>query len=236
MISAGPVDISCVMPTSSTSSPTIETHAACAIRFKLTLDFFDRDPKRRIAGDPPQDQVVRMNHRRMIAAEMFADRRERSCRSACGTGTSRPGGRTRCAGCASSTSDRRAGYGKNPRPSSGSIRCRASRRALRIRVLQRLPREIHGDRRVVERRQRRQPRQASFELANVRRDTLRDIHRDLGRQPQIFERPPSSARSPRASRDRAARYPRSIPISKRLRSRSSRPGISRGTLSEVRTI
>jgi hypothetical protein len=34
VIRAGPVDISCVMPTSSTSSPTIETHAAA--RFDLS--------------------------------------------------------------------------------------------------------------------------------------------------------------------------------------------------------
>ena len=39
-----------------------------------------------------------------------------------------------------------------------------------------------------ERRERRQPRQASFELANIGRNVLRDVQRDLGRQPQVFER------------------------------------------------
>src|ERR1700689_315946 len=69
----GPVDSSNVMLPSSTASPTINSRRICANRFKLALDFFDREPKSRITGDPPHDQVVRVNHRRMIAPEMLAD-------------------------------------------------------------------------------------------------------------------------------------------------------------------
>src|ERR1700691_5017955 len=74
----GPVDIDRLMPTSSTTSPTIDSRRICANRFKLALDFLDREPKSRITGDPPHDQVVGVNHRRMIAPEMLADSRQRA--------------------------------------------------------------------------------------------------------------------------------------------------------------
>src|ERR1700733_2374522 len=77
-VRTGPVDIDRLMPTSSTASPTINSRRICANRFKLALDFLDREPKSRITGDPPHDQVVRGNHRGMIASEMFADSRKRA--------------------------------------------------------------------------------------------------------------------------------------------------------------
>src|ERR1700722_1255167 len=73
-----PVDSSNVMLPSSTTYPTIDSRRICANRFKLALDFFDREPKSRITGYPPHDQVVGMNHRRMVASEMFADSRKRA--------------------------------------------------------------------------------------------------------------------------------------------------------------
>src|SRR5271156_1545978 len=73
-----PVDSSNLMLPSSTTSPTIDSRRICANRFKLALDFLDREPKSRITGDAPHDQVVGVNHRRMVAPEMLADGRKRA--------------------------------------------------------------------------------------------------------------------------------------------------------------
>src|SRR5260221_5263622 len=73
-----PVDSFNLMLPSSTACPTVDSRRICANRFKLTLDFFDREPKSRITGDAPHDQVVRMNHRRMVATEMLTDGRKRT--------------------------------------------------------------------------------------------------------------------------------------------------------------
>src|SRR3981189_3381121 len=36
---------------------------------QLALDLLDRKSKSRIIGDPPRDQIIGMNHRRMVAAK-----------------------------------------------------------------------------------------------------------------------------------------------------------------------
>src|SRR6266436_4015499 len=46
--------------------------------FELALDFLDREPKRRLVAHPAQNQVVSVNHGRVIAAEMFANSWERA--------------------------------------------------------------------------------------------------------------------------------------------------------------
>src|ERR1019366_10031876 len=56
----------------------IDSRGIGANRLKLALDFLDREPECRIAGDAPHDQVVCVNHRRMVTPKMLADRRKRA--------------------------------------------------------------------------------------------------------------------------------------------------------------
>ena len=55
-------------------------HAAPLVDLEFALDFFDRHAKRRIIRHPPRDQIVRVDHGRMVAPEVLADDRERACR------------------------------------------------------------------------------------------------------------------------------------------------------------
>src|SRR5579862_4540683 len=55
-------------------------------------------------------------------------------------------------------------------------------------IVQSVAREFQSDLRIVERGERGQSRQASFQLANISRNVLRDIQADVGRKPQFLER------------------------------------------------
>ena len=103
-------------------------------------------------------------------------------------------------------------------------------------VLERLAREVEGDGLALERREGDDAVEVALELADRRLDLAGEEERDVVLERDLAARRPSASGSRPSSRSPGSWMSTMRPPSKRLLSRSVRPGISRGGTSDEKTI